>query len=409
MDWTKQDFDPGATGPLSGLRVVDLSRLVAGNMTSLQLADAGADVIKVEPLPEGDPLRAWRNAGVSTFWKGYCRNKRSLALDFRAEGAAGLLQRLLGDADVLIENFRAGTMEKMGLDPARLLEAHPRLIVLRVSGFGQTGPYGQRPGFGTLVEAMSGFAARNGEEGGDPLLPPLALADMISGLYGAFGIMTALRAREATGRGQVIDLSLLEPMASVLGPEPADFKLTGKVKPRVGNGSNTSSPRNVYPTRDGEFVALSASMQRMAERVLKLIGREDMLSDPRFSTNAARVKHRDEVDRAVGGWILGRDRADVLAQFEKAGITAAPILDAADISEDPHFHERGIFVEVPDDEMGSMPMHAPIPRLSETPGTLRFAAPRLGQHTRAVLAETGMTDDDIASALAAGLVAEAST
>lgn len=407
MDWTKQDFDPEARGPLTGLRVIDMSRLVAGNMTSLQLADAGADVVKVEPLPEGDPLRAWRNRNVSTFWKGYCRNKRSLALDFRAEGAVQLLKRLLDEADVLIENFRPGTMEKMGLDPAELLAAHPRLVVLRVSGFGQTGPYGQRPGFGTLVEAMSGFAARNGEEGGDPLLPPLALADMISGLYGAFGIMTALHARRETGRGQIIDLSLLEPMASVLGPEPADFKLTGTVKPRVGNGSHTSSPRNVYRTRDGEFVALSASMQRMAERVLRLIGREDMLADPRFATNTARVKHREEVDRAVGGWILGRDREEVLREFEKASITAAPILDARDISQDPHFHERGIFVEVPDDEMGAMPMHAPIPRLSETPGTLRFAAPKLGEHTRAVLAEAGMAGDDIERALAAGLVAEA--
>ena len=251
---------------------------------------------------------------------------------------------------------------------------------------------------------MSGFAARNGEEGGEPLLPPLALADMISGLYGAFGIMAALRAREASGRGQIIDLSLLEPMVSVLGPEAADLKLTGRVKPRVGNASNTSSPRNVYRTRDGEFVALSASMQRMAERVLKLIGREDMLSDPRFATNAARVKHREEVDRAVGGWILGRDRAEVLQAFEAAGITAAPIFDAGDIARNPHFHERGIFVEVPDEDMGAIPIHAPIPRLSDTPATIHAPAPKLGEHTRDVLAEAGLSEAEIGKAVANGLV-----
>ncbi|WP_205648778.1 CaiB/BaiF CoA transferase family protein [Acuticoccus kandeliae] len=408
MAWTEQDFAPTAQGPLAGIRVVDLSRLVAGNMTSLQLGDHGADVIKVEPLPDGDPLRAWRRADITTFWKTYCRNKRSIALDFRAEGSVDLLRRLIMTADVLIENFRPGTMEEMGLDPKDLLAASPGLVVLRVSGFGQTGPYGQRPGFGTLVEAMSGFAARNGEEGGDPLLPPLALADMISGLYGAFGIMTALHHRAATGKGQIIDLSLLEPIVSVLGPEAADFALTQTVKPRVGNGSHTSSPRNVYRTRDNEFVALSASMQRMAERVFKIIGREDMLSDPRFATNPARVKHREEVDRVVGGWIAEHDRAEVLAMFEKASITAAPIFDAKDIAADPHFHERGVIVSVPDEEMGRIPIHAPIPRLSATPAPLRFAAPKLGEHTRDVLAEVGASDEEIAGALASGLVAEAS-
>ncbi|MCF3933857.1 CoA transferase [Acuticoccus sp. M5D2P5] len=408
MDWQQRDFDPAAAGPLAGIRVVDLSRLVAGNMTSLQLADHGADVVKVEPLPDGDPLRAWRRANVTTFWKTYCRNKRSLALDFRGEGAVAILRKLILSADVLIENFRPGTMEEMGLDPKALQAAAPGLVVLRVSGFGQTGPYGQRPGFGTLVEAMSGFAARNGEEGGDPLLPPLALADMIAGLYGAFGIMTALHARASTGTGQIIDLSLLEPIVSVLGPEAADFKLTNTVKPRVGNGSHTSSPRNVYRTLDNEFVALSASMQRMAERVFKAIGREDMLADPRFATNAARVQHRGEVDRVVGGWILQHDRAEVLEIFGKASITVAPILDAKDIAADPHFHERGIIVEVPDEEMGRIPVHAPIPRLSETPAPLRFAAPKLGEHTRDILAEAGMNDDEIAGAVASGLVAEAS-
>ena len=399
-------FDRDAIGPLHGIRVVDLSRLVAGNMASLQMADHGADVIKVEPLPDGDPLRAWGAAKVPTFWKSYCRNKRSLALDFRAEGSVGILKRLIDGADVVIENFRPGTMEKMGLDPAELVVGRPDLVVLRVSGFGQTGPYGPRPGFGTLIEAMSGFAARNGEEGGDPLLPPLALADMISGLYGAFGVMTAIHARKTTGDGQVIDLSLLESMVSVLGPEPADLRLTGSVKPRLGNGSNTSSPRNVYRTGDGHFIALSASIQRMAERVFTLIGRGDMLSDPRFSTNHARVQHREEVDAIVGDWIGARTREEVLSTFDEAGVTAAPIFDTKDIVANEHFQEREVFVELPDEDTGSIPMHSPIPRLSGTPASIRFPAPKLGEHSRSILTGLGFEPAQIDAAVAAGLVKE---
>lgn len=406
MAWQQQDFTPAASSALAGLRVLDISRLVAANMTSLQLADHGADVIKVEPLPAGDPLRAWQSADVATFWKAYARNKRSIALDFRSAGATAILERLIAGSDVLIENFKPGTMEKMGLDPARLIERHPRLIVLRVSGFGQTGPYSSRPGFGTLIEAMSGFAARNGEEGGGPLLPPLALADMIAGLYGAFGVMTALHAAHATGRGQVIDLSLLEPMVSMIGPEAADLARTGLVKQRVGNGSFTSSPRNVYRAKDGGFVAISASIQSMAERVFRLIGKGDLLADPRFATNVARVANRCEVDHMVGEWIGARTRDEALAQFEAADITAAPILDARDSAADPHFIERGVVVEVPDADIGRMAMHAPLPRLSDTPASLRRPAPRLGEHTRAILAECGMTEPEIEQALAGGLVAE---
>src|ERR1044071_6742060 len=285
-------FDASARGPLAGIRVLDLSRLVAGNMLSLQLADFGADVVKVEP-PGGDPLRDWRDAGHSLHWKTYARNKRSVVLNLRLGSAKDALKRLVKSADVLVENFRPGMLEEMGLGPDVLLGLNPRLIVVRVSGFGQTGPYAPLPGFGTLVEAMSGVGARTGFPAPEPVLPPLALADMIAGLYGAFAAVTALRARDqGTAQGQVIDLSLLESMFSVLGPEAAIFRATGAVKERAGSASNTSSPRNVYRCADGKYVALSASIQTMAQRLFRAIGRADMVDDPRFRTTTDRVKNR---------------------------------------------------------------------------------------------------------------------
>lgn len=404
MTWQRADWTPEAPGALDGIRVLDLSRLVAGNMTSLQLADFGAEVVKVEPLPQGDPLRAWTQEGRETFWTVYGRNKLSLALDFHAEGGVDLLARLIATVDVVIENFRPGTMERMGLGPETLLARHPDLVLLRVSGFGQTGPYGPRPGFGTLIEGMSGFAARNGEAGGPPLLPPLALADMIAGLYGASAVGMALRVRDAGRGGQVIDLSLLEALTSVLGPEALDFAVTGRPKPRVGNGSNTSSPRNAYRTSDGGWIAVSGSMQKMAERLFRTIGREDMIADPRYATNAARVARRAEVDAIVGGWFAARTRDEALEAMAAAGVTAGPLNDIADISADPHFAERGIYLDLPDPELGTAAHHAPVPRLSATPGRFRRPAPALGQDTEAVLARAGLGVEEIAALRAAGAV-----
>ncbi len=381
-------FDPAARGPLDGVRVLDLSRLVAGNMLSLQLGDFGADVVKVEP-PAGDPLRDWRDAGQALHWKTYARNKRSLVLNLRHAAATEALLRLVARADVFIEGFRPGTIEEMGLGPDVLLARNPDLVIVRVSGFGQTGPYAPLPGFGTLVEAMSGFAARTGFPDREPVLPPLALADMVAGLYGAFATVTALRARErGVARGQVIDLTLLESMFSVLGPEAAIYRATGAVKERTGSGSHTSAPRNVYRCADGKYVAISGSTETMARRILATIGRADMLEDPRFSTNSARVAHRPLVDEAVGGWFAARPRAEALALMRAAGVTAGPVYDIADAVADPHFRER-VIVEVADAELGSLPMHAIAPRLSATPGVWRRPAPALGEHTDAVLAEAG--------------------
>jgi crotonobetainyl-CoA:carnitine CoA-transferase CaiB-like acyl-CoA transferase len=388
-------FDPAATGPLDGIRVLDLTRLVAGNMLSLQLADFGADVIKVEP-PSGDPLRDWRDGGYELHWKTYARNKRSIVLNLRHADAKAALLRLTATADVFMENFRPGTLEKMDLGPAVLLKANPAVIVVRVSGFGQTGPYAPLPGFGTLVEAMSGFAARTGFPDREPVLPPLALADMIAGLYGAFAVMTALRARERSGRGQIIDLSLLEAMFSVLGPEAAIYRQTGVIKDRAGSGSHTSAPRNVYRCLDGGYVALSGSTEAMARRIFGVIGRADMIADARFSSNAARVRHRALVDEAVGGWFAARARNEALGMMREAGVTVGPVYTIADAITDAHFHDRRIVVDVEDAELGAVPMHNILPRLSQSPGRWRRPAPRLGEHTVAILAEAGFDREAIA-------------
>jgi crotonobetainyl-CoA:carnitine CoA-transferase CaiB-like acyl-CoA transferase len=392
-------FDAARKGPLDGVRVLDLSRLVAGNMLSLQLGDLGADVMKVEP-PRGDPLRDWRDDGEPLFWKTYARNKRSLVLDLRVAQAREALLRLVARADVLIENYRPGTLEEMALGPDVLTARNPDLILVRISGFGQSGPYAELPGFGTLVEAMSGFAARTGFPDREPVLPPLALADMIAGLYGANATVTALYARmRGLARGQVIDVSLLEAIFSILGPEAAIYRHTGAVKERVGSASNTSAPRNVYRCADGKYVALSASMQSMAKRVFDVIGRPEMIADERFRTNSARVKpqHRAVIDAAVGGWFATRTREEALRIMRENEVTVGPVYNIDDAVEDAHFREREIIVEAPDDDLGRVPMHNIVPRLSATPGVWRRPAPALGEHTEEILREAGFDAAGIAA------------
>jgi crotonobetainyl-CoA:carnitine CoA-transferase CaiB-like acyl-CoA transferase len=380
-------FDPTARGPLEGIRVVDLSRLVAGNMLTLQLADFGADVIKVERPGEGDDLRRWREAGQPIYWKVYGRNKRSMTLDLHSDAGLASLRKLLAHAQVMVENFVPGGLEKMGLAPADLLAANPALVIVRISGWGQTGPYAHKPGFGTLVEAMSGFAHLNGFPDRPPALPPLALADMIAGIQGAFATMTALRAAEREGRGQVIDLSLFEPIFSTIACEAAKTRLTGEATMRAGNQSTHAAPRNVYPCRDGGFVALSGSMQSMAMRILDTIGRPELKTDPRFHDNTARVANRDALDAIIGGFIVERSTAENLALFEAAGVTVGPVCDMGELLDHPYTRGREAIVDVEDAELGSIPMHNVVPRLGATPGGFRRPAPALGEHTDEILAE----------------------
>jgi crotonobetainyl-CoA:carnitine CoA-transferase CaiB-like acyl-CoA transferase len=405
MPIPRQPFEPDREGPLRGVRVLDFSRLVAGNMLSLQLADFGAEVVKVESPGRGDTLRDWREAGVSVHWKVYARNKKSITLDLKAPEAPGIILDLVAHFDVLIESFRYRYLERLGVGPDTLLERNPRLVVVRVSGFGQTGPYARRPGFGTLVEAMSGFAARNGFGDREPVLPPLALADMIAGLSGAMATVIAVRNVEVNGgRGQVIDVSLLESVFSILGPEAAIYKLTGKVRRRVGSASEGTSPRNVYATRDGGWVAISASTQAMTERLFRAIGRDDLNRNPAFRTNSERVKRRAEVDAIVGEFIQARTLAEAIEFFEKTEVTAAPVYDIGQFLDDPHVQERGIVVEAPDADMGEVPMHAVLPRLSDTPGGLRLPAPAIGQHTREIFARIGYSDERIAALAQKGVI-----
>ncbi|MDR5907524.1 CoA transferase [Franzmannia qiaohouensis] len=383
-------FKPEASGPLEGVRVVDMSRLVAGNMTTHVLADYGADVIKVEHPTRGDDLRNWRCEETDIYWKVYSRNKRSLSIDIKSTEGKDNLLRLVDTAQILVENFLPGTLEKLGLGPDELLKQNPNLVILRISGWGQTGPYKNRPGFGTLVEAMSGWAYVNGHPDKPPTLPPLAMADMVAGLYGVGAVLTALRAIEINNTGgQVIDLSLFEPIFSMIGAEASQYKLTGKPTMRSGNQSTHTAPRNIYICSDGSYVAMSGSMQTMAERVFDTIGRPELKTDPRFVNNDARVRNRDELDEIIGSFIKQRTQAENLELFERYGVTVGPVCSIADLMEHPFVIGRDVLVELPDTDMGTLPMHNIIPRMSSTPGVFRRPAPVLGEHNEEILRELG--------------------
>ena len=399
----RRNYQPGAKGTLNSVRVLDLSRLVAGNMLTQFLADFGAEVIKVEP-PAGDTLRAWKTKDVQINWKIYARSKKSLGLELRKPEARELLKKLIPSAQIFIESFRPGTLEKMGLGPDELLKLNPQLVIVRISGWGQEGPYSKRPGFGTLVEGMSGFASFNGFADREPVLPPMYLADTVAGLYGAAAVMTALREVEVNkGKGQIIDLPLLDPMFAVLGPQAANFRLTGKVKPRTGSRSTNAGPRNAYKCKDGLFVCLSSSTQKMAERLFRSIGHPEFITDPRYATNAERVKHAEELDAVIGAFIAQRTQAENVAFFEQAEVTIGPIYDIRQIFEDPHFLARELLADYPDDDMDSFPMHHVVPRLSGTPGSIRTPAPQLGEHNLDLLREAGVDDEAYAKLLAAGI------
>ena len=369
-----------APGPLADLRVVDLATVLAGPDCARYLADFGADVIKVERPGTGDSTRGmgWVDPSddVTLWWKLVGRNKRTIVLDLKDPDDLGALRRLLADADVLVENFRPGTLERLGLDPADLIEANPRLVITRVSGFGQDGPYARKPGFATLAEAMSGFAAINGEADGGPLLPPIALTDEVTALVAAFATMVAVH----SGVGQVVDVNLLESLFQLMGALPSAWGLLGYEQPRLGAGIPYTVPRNTYRCADGAWVAVSTSADSVARRVLDLVGVGD---DVRFATFAGRAAHREELDAVVGAWIAERTRDEVLAAFEAAHAAAAPVLTVGELSADPHAVARDLVVDV-----DGVPMQGLVARLSATPGALRWAGRSLdadGDEVRAEL------------------------
>ena len=390
---------------LAGLKVLDVSTLFAGPLAATMLGDFGADVIKIEH-PRGDPVRSHGASkdGVGLWGKVVGRNKRGITLYLGSPEGQDVFRRLVADADVVIENFRPGTLERWGLGYPELSVDNPGLVLTRVTGFGQFGPYAGRPGFGTLAEAMSGFAAITGEPDGPPTLPPFGLADGIAALAAAFATMTALRARETTGRGQVVDLAIIEPILTLLGPQPTVWDALHQVQERSGNRSANNAPRNTYLTRDGRWVAVSTSAQSIAERVMRLVGRPELTQEPWFASGGERAKHADVLDEAVASWVAQHDRAEVVRAFEEAHAAVAPIYDVRDVVADPQFQALGSLVRVPDPELGSVLMQNVIFRLSETPGGIKSTGPSLGQHTEEVLAEIGIDADQLAELRRRGAV-----
>ncbi|MEV0587506.1 CoA transferase [Nonomuraea sp. NPDC050310] len=394
-------------GALDGIRVIDAATLFAGPSAAMLLGDFGADVVKIEHPRRPDPARGHgaSSRGVGLWWKTLGRNKRTAAVDLSQPGGQEILRRLAVESDVLVENFRPGTLERWNLGPEVLHELNPRLVVARMTGFGQFGPMASRPGFGTLAEAMSGFAAMTGEPDGPPTLPPLAMADGIAGLAMSYAIMVALHAREATGRGQVIDMAIIEPILGLLGPQMTAYKELGVVPPRTGNRSSSNAPRNTYRTRDGRWLAISTSAQSIAERVVTLVGRADLVAEPWFATGSGRVAHVEELDAAVGSWIAERDAEEVIARFEEAQAAVAPIYNVKDIAVDPQYEALNTFVELPDEELGSVTVQNVLFRLSETPGEVRWAGPPHGRHTEEILGELGYAAEAVATLRADGVIA----
>ncbi|MEV5428811.1 CoA transferase [Streptomyces sp. NPDC052701] len=390
--------------PLTGLRVLDLATLFAGPLAATLLGDFGAEVIKVEHPAKPDPSRGHGPSknGVGLWWKLLGRNKRTITLDLSKPGGRSILLRLAATADVVIENFRPGTLEKWDLGWPELSAVNPRLVLARVTGFGQFGPYAHRPGFGTLAEAMSGFAAITGEPDAPPTLPPFGLADSIAGLTTAYAVMTALAARERTGAGQVVDLALIEPILTVLGPQPIWYDQLGHVQPRTGNRSQNNAPRNTYRTADGSWVAVSTSAQSVAERVMRLVGRPELTDEPWFATGAGRARHADVLDEAVGTWIAAHPRGEVLAAFEKAEAAIAPVQDVRDVMADPQYQALDTVTTVDDPDLGPLRMQNVLFRLSATPGRIRWAGRPHGADTDEVLAELGLTPAEVAGLRAEG-------
>ncbi|MFC8868410.1 CaiB/BaiF CoA transferase family protein [Streptomyces sp. NPDC057148] len=397
---------PAAAPPLSGLRVLDLATLFAGPLAATMLGDFGAEVIKVEHPSRPDPSRGHGPSkdGVGLWWKVLGRNKRTITLDLSKPAGRTTLLRLAATADVVVENFRPGTLEKWDLGWDELSAVNPRLVLTRVTGFGQFGPYARRPGFGTLAEAMSGFAAMTGEPDAPPTLPPFGLADSIAALATAYAVMTALAARERTGEGQVVDMAIIEPILTVLGPQPTWYDQLGHVQPRTGNRSQNNAPRNTYRTADGTWVAVSTSAQSVAERVMRLVGRPELIDEPWFGSGADRALHADVLDAAVGDWIARHGRADVLAAFEEAEAAVAPVQNVRDVMADPQYRALDTVTTVDDPELGPLRMQNVLFRLSATPGAIRWAGRPHGADTEEVLTELGLAPADVKELREEGVV-----
>jgi crotonobetainyl-CoA:carnitine CoA-transferase CaiB-like acyl-CoA transferase len=399
----------GPTGPLAGLRVIDVSTILAGPLTCQVLGDFGADVIKVEHPRHGDGMRNHGHSkdGVPLWWKVLSRNKRTVGLYLGDPEGAELFLRLVETADVVVENFRPGTLERWGVGYEAMKERNCGIILARVTGFGQAGPYASRPAFGTLAESMSGFAAITGQPDGPPTLPPFGLADSIAGITGVSAVMMALYQRDARGgTGQQIDLSILEPLVTVLGPQPIVYDQLGIVQQRRGNRSENNAPRNTYRTKDGRWVAISASATSIAERVMRLVGHAEVIDEPWFASGAERAKHADLLDGYVASWIGARTREEVIEAFEQAQAAVAPVYDVAELMDDPQVQALDMITTVDDPELSAVRMQNVLFRMSQTPGSIRFTGRDLGADTDTVLGtELGLPAEKLTEMRERGIVA----
>jgi crotonobetainyl-CoA:carnitine CoA-transferase CaiB-like acyl-CoA transferase len=390
--------------PLDGVRVLDLSRMVAGGVAGMLLADFGADVVKVEQPGHGDPLRQWTADGQAFWWKVYARNKRFITLNLKSDEGRALLLRVLPQFDVVMESFVPGTHERLRLGPDVLQARHPGVVILRISGWGQAGPGAARPGFGTVIEAASGFAAMNGEPDGAPIVPGFPLADATSALYAVNAIMFALYHRDVHGGpGQVIDVSLFESLFSLLGPLSAEYAALGTTRSRNGSRSKNAGPRGCYRTKDDGWIAVSGSTPKMAERLLSAYGLDALLADPRFATNEARVRHGVELDAAIRHAIAARTLDENLAIIDEQKLTAGPVHTVADIEQDPHWRARQLTIDVPD-AGPPVRMHNVVPRLSATPGDIQWAGGTIGQDNQRVYRELGVSCDEQEELASAGVI-----
>ena len=397
------------SGPLSGIRVIDVSNVLAGPVAGQVLGDYGAEVIKIEHPHHLDGLRNLGKQidGTGIWWKVISRNKKVVGLNIGCEEGQEVFRKLVGSCDVVIENFRPGTMEKWNLDFPSIASINNRVILLRITGFGQDGTYANRPAFGTLIEAMSGFAQSMGEANGPPVLPPLGLADSLAGISGALAVVMALYHRDrngGSGLGQEIDLSILEPLVSIMSPQPSVYDKTGELPARMGNKSDLNAPRNLYRTRDGKWIAMSTSTTQIAERVMRCIGHGKVCDQEWFSSGQGRVERADLLDGLVAEWVAQRDRDQVIELFEEAQAAVGPVYSVAELMADPHAISRGIFQRVPDDELGSVLMPGLLFRMSQTPGEIRFAGKKPGSDTLSVLADIGVSEEDLVELRSIGVI-----
>lgn len=400
-----------SAGPLAGLKVLELGQLIAGPFAAKTLADFGADVVKIEPPGTGDPLRKWRllKDGVSVWWQVQSRNKRSMALDLRTQDGQEIVRQLAAKADVLIENFRPGAMEDWGLGPDTLLALNPRLIMLRISGYGQTGPYRDKPGFGVVAEAMSGLRHLTAEPGRVPVRVGVSIGDTLAALHGVIGILLAMQERQRSGRGQVIDVALYEAVFNCMESLLPEYSAFGAVRGPAGSALPGIAPSNAYRCKDEGYALIAGNGDSIFKRLMGAIGREDLGQDPALADNAGRVVRVEEIDAAIGQWTAMRTVDEVLMALDKVSVPAGRIYTVADIARDPHYQARGMLDTVHMDDGTELAVPGIVPKLSRTPGSHRRNAPAIGQDTDAVLRDMGLSAEQIQALRDKGIVAGGAT